>query len=64
MDFILALPVIPAVSPWKLDGYDSFDYLMTQTCKVSKKSLLIPGHSIYTAEDWAKICVTMWLLLE
>jgi hypothetical protein len=59
MDFILALPEIDAVSPWLLDRYDTFNCLMTNTCKFSHKTLLIPGHDTYTAEDWASILVRM-----
>lgn len=64
MDFIMALLIIPVVTPWKIDGYNFFDYIIIQSCKASKKSLLIPGYSIYTAENWAIICVTLWLLLD
>lgn len=62
MDFIVALPVIPAVNPWKLPGFNEFNCLMTQSCKFSDKTLLIPGHDTYRAEHWATICVTLWLL--
>lgn len=55
IDFVMRLPEIPAVSPWKLEGFDTFDSLMSVTDKFSKKILLIPGHSTYTAENWAEI---------
>jgi hypothetical protein len=64
MDFILALPVVPAIGLWKLKGFDFFDSIMTQTCKASRKSLLLPGYSTYTAKEWATLCVMMWLLLD
>jgi hypothetical protein len=64
MDFILALPEIPAVAPWLLDGYDVFNCMMTNTCKFSKKSLLIPGHDTYGAKEWAIVLLRMLLLCD
>lgn len=64
MDFILGLPTVPAVAPWKIEGHDFFDTLLTVTDKFSKKTLLIPGHSTYTAEDWATVLLQMLLLCD
>jgi hypothetical protein len=64
MDFILSLPEIPAVAPWKIEGHDIFDSMMTVTDKFSKKTLLIPGHTTYTAENWAEILFRMLLLAD
>ena len=50
------------MAPWCLDGHDSFNCLITNTCKFSHKTLLIPGHDTYTAKDWASILVRMLLL--
>ena len=44
MDFVAALP------PTKKDGFDT---LLTVTCKFSKRILLIPGLSTYSAAEWA-----------
>jgi hypothetical protein len=56
IDFILGLPTIPAVNPWRLDhNPQEFDCMMTVTCKFSKRPLLIPGHTTYTADEWAEV---------
>ncbi|KAH8803726.1 hypothetical protein F5882DRAFT_283820, partial [Hyaloscypha sp. PMI_1271] len=59
MDFILALPEIPAVAPWKIDGFKYFDAMMTQSYKASRKTLLIPGHTIYGAKEWAQVSLIL-----
>jgi hypothetical protein len=64
MDFILALPEIPAVAPWSIEGFAVFNCMMTNTCKFSKKSLLIPGHDTYGAEQWAIILIRMLFLCD
>ena len=43
MDFIPALPTTP----------DGFDCLLTVTCKFSKRVLLIPGKTTWSAAEWA-----------
>lgn len=64
MDFILALPEIPAIAPWSIDGFSVFNYIITDTCKFSKKSLLIPGHNTYGAKQWAIILIRILLLCD
>jgi hypothetical protein len=51
IDFIVALLSIPAVTPWSIAEYDIFNAILTVTYKGSKRSLLIPGHDTYTAEN-------------
>lgn len=69
MDFIVGLPEVPAVSPWALDlGGESeklvFDSLLTVSDKFSKKTLLLPGHSTYSAKEWAEILLRMLMLTD
>lgn len=45
MDFIVALPL-------SNEGYDS---LLTITCKFSKRLLLVPGKSTWSAAEWADV---------
>jgi hypothetical protein len=55
MDFIVGLPRVPSAgTPWHHADFDCYDALLTVTCKSSKRTLLIPGHTEYTAEDWAE----------
>ncbi|SCO30823.1 uncharacterized protein FFMR_02024 [Fusarium fujikuroi] len=63
IDFITDLPPVPSAgSPWAISGFDLYDQLMTVTCAASKRCLLVPGYSMYTAEDWA-IALSRQLLL-
>jgi len=64
IDFILALPEIPAVGPWILSGHDIYNAVLTCTCKSSRRTLLIPGHDTYTAEDWAVVLLRILLLTD
>jgi hypothetical protein len=59
MDFIVVLPIIPAVAPWKIDGFKYFDAIITQSYKASKKTLLIPGHTTYGAKEWAQVSLIL-----
>ena len=47
IDFILALPL----------SRKEYDCIMTATCKYTRKITLMPGKTIYTAEEWAEILV-------
>ena len=50
IDFIVGLPsVLADGTAWQTKGHDAFDALLTVSCKSSKRSLLIPGHTTYTA---------------
>jgi hypothetical protein len=55
IDFVLALPDVPAVSPWAVPlgktTATTFNATLTITNKTSKKSLLLPGYSTYTAQN-------------
>ena len=58
MDFIVGLPEVPSAgTPWQLPGYTHFDQLMIVTCKSTRRTMLIPGHQMYKAEDWAKVLI-------
>lgn len=48
IDLVVALPVSP-------DGYDAF---MSVTCKLTKRTTLIPGKITWTAQQWAKALLT------
>jgi hypothetical protein len=65
IDFIVGLPAAPADgSPWQLKGHKEFDTMMTVSCKSSKRTLLIPGHSTYTAEEWGHVLMRQLLLSD
>lgn len=65
MDFVVVLPSVSLKGTlWHLEGYDTFDALMPVTCKTSKRSLLIPGHTTYTAKDWATVLTRQLLLSD
>lgn len=51
MDFVLALPT----------KFTDKDCLLTITCKYTKKTLLIPGLTTYSAADWANLVITALL---
>lgn len=56
MEFVTTLPNVSSVgTPWALPGHDEFDAIMPVTCKTSKRTLLLPGHTTYTAANWAEI---------
>jgi hypothetical protein len=59
----VAAMIANAVAPWSIDGFTVFNCMMTDTCKFSKKSLLIPGHDTYGAEQWAIVLLRMLLLV-
>ncbi|SCO49704.1 uncharacterized protein FFNC_12791 [Fusarium fujikuroi] len=65
IDFITDLPpVLSAGSLWAISGFDLYDQLMTVTCAASKRCLLVPGYSTYTAEDWAIALLRQLLLAD
>lgn len=65
MDFIVGLPLVPSANtPWQHKGFNAYNALLTVTCKSSKRSLLLPGHESYTAEDWAQVLGTHLLLAD
>jgi hypothetical protein len=65
MDFIVGLPSVSAEgSPWQLKGHNTFDSLMTVSCKSSKRTLLIPGHTKYTAQEWGHALMRQLLLSD
>ncbi|KAJ8106400.1 hypothetical protein ONZ43_g7077 [Nemania bipapillata] len=65
IDFIVGLPVTPSSgTPWQLESFEQYDAMMTVTCATSKRSLLIPGHSTYTAEDWAASLARLILICD
>ena len=65
IDFIIGLPEVPSAgSPWQLPGFTHFDQLIIVTCKSTRQTMLIPGHRIYKAEDWAKALIHQILLSD
>lgn len=65
MDFIVGLPDEAPRSFWRLpDCSHPLDALLTTTCKWSRKSLLIPGSTHYTAQQWATVFLRMALLTD
>ncbi|KAH6603966.1 hypothetical protein Trco_007412 [Trichoderma cornu-damae] len=65
MDFIVGLPPEAPRSFWKLpDCPHDFDAMMTTTCKWSRKSILIPGSTRYTAKQWAAVYLRALLLYD
>lgn len=65
IDFILALPAVPSEgSPWQIKDHKEFNAMMTVSCKASKRTLLIPGHSTYSAEDWGTTLLRQLLLSD
>lgn len=60
MDFITDMPLVPAKGTfWALPQYEMLNSLCTITCKASRKTLLIAGHTEYTAKDWATVILRM-----
>jgi len=65
MDFIVGLPFASSAgTPWHRENFESLNALLTITCKSSKRSLLIPGHEAYTAENWAEVAGAQLLLAD
>jgi hypothetical protein len=64
-DFIVGLPeVSAAATPWQIEGFETYNALMTVTDKSSKQTLLIPGHDTYTAANWATVFTRSLLLYD
>src|SRR5437667_3437836 len=62
---LVTLPeVLAEGTPWALKGFPLFDQLLTLTCKSSKRTMLVPGHSMYSAEDWAAVVARQLLLSD
>ena len=65
IDFIVGLPEVSSIdTPWQMSGHSTFDALMPVTDKASKRSVLIPGHTKYTAEEWGIITIRILLLAD
>lgn len=64
-DFIIGLPRISSKgSFWAINGHTYLDSLMVITCKFSKKCILIPGNTTYTAEEWALLVLRAFQLYD
>jgi hypothetical protein len=65
MDFIVGMPTVAAQNTfWALPGHDHLDTICTVSCKFSKKTILIAGHSTYTAKGWATVFLRMLHLCD
>lgn len=63
MDFVTGLPDVPAAqTAWELDAAPFFDAFLTITDKFSKAGLIIPGNTVYSAKDWARIVLRILYL--
>ena len=55
LDFITDLPEVPSEgTPWARLGFTLLDTLCPVNCLFSKKTMLLAGHTTYTAADWAE----------
>ena len=58
MDFITPLSEIESAGRvFAVDGYDTFDQCFVVQCRISRKVLLMPGHSKCDAATWATVLV-------
>ncbi|KAI8662371.1 hypothetical protein NCS56_01040800 [Fusarium sp. Ph1] len=65
LDFITDLPEVSAAGTmWFVAGQDKLDCLATVNCVFSKKTMLLAGHTSYTAEDWAIVLIRMLFMLD
>jgi len=65
LDWIVGMPPVPSDgTPWALPNFPFFDTLLTVTCKFSKRTLLIPGHSTYSAEHWGEVVARTLMLCD
>ena len=67
MDFVVGLPEVWAKNtPWaihtNMEYKATFDSALIMTCKHSKRILIVPGHSTYTASQWAEVALRSLLL--
>ncbi|EEU33476.1 uncharacterized protein NECHADRAFT_89443 [Fusarium vanettenii 77-13-4] len=49
---------------WFVEGHDKLDCLAPVNYVFSKRTILLAGHTLYTAEDWAKVLIRMLFLLD
>lgn len=64
-DFFVALKKIPSKdSMWRVPGYEEFDAGLAMTCKFSKRGIIIPGHTTYTAEIWSGLILRALQLFD
>ena len=53
LDFVIAFPtVLSKDTLWAIEGFNTFNNLLTTICKSSKKKLLILRNERYIIEDW------------
>lgn len=65
LDFITDLPSIPATGTmWQTPGYDHLDCLCPLSCKFSKKTLLVAGHTTMKAGTWAILILRSLLMAD
>jgi hypothetical protein len=65
IDFITDMPPVESRgTPWALEGFDTFDQLLTVSCPASKRTLLIPGYATYSAANWATVLARQLLLAD
>lgn len=66
IDFVVGLPEVPSKgTPWDLGGkHTTFNAFMSTTDKTSKRRMILPGHTSYTAVDWATVFARYLLLAD
>jgi hypothetical protein len=63
LDFITDLPEISSENTiWAIPHHDKLDTLCPVNCIFTKRTILLAGHTTYTAENWAIILIK-WLYL-
>ena len=65
IDFIVGLPVVKAASTLQqLENKPEYNTLLIVSCKSSKRTLLLPGHSTYLAKDQGRLLLRYLLLSD
>ena len=63
IDFIVGLPAIKVAStPQQLENKPEYNTLFIVSCKLLKRTLLLPGHSTYSAKDQGRLLLQHLLL--
>ena len=63
IDFIVGLPIVKVASTLQqLENKPEYNTLLIVSCKSSKRTLLLLGHSIYTIEDQGRLLLQYLLL--
>lgn len=65
LDFVTDMPKVPASRTfWALPGFDELDCLLTISCRATKRTGLLAGHTTYGSKEWAEVLLRFLMMCD